>query len=94
MHEPPKKQVNGFGLIDMLGEVTQWVNDFYDPSYYRSSPSQDPPGPTTGESRTLRGGTWLVMNSKVVHVWDRVGIDPTRRHGNIGFRCVGEGFKP
>jgi formylglycine-generating enzyme required for sulfatase activity len=93
-HDAPKKQVNGFGLIDMLGAVTQWVNDLYDRSYYQSSPSQDPQGPTTGENRVLRGGAWLVPGSKLVHVWDRSGVVPDRRHGNIGFRCVEEAVNP
>ena len=92
-HDAPKKQVNGFGLIDMLGYLTQWVNDWYDRSYYHSSPSQDSQGPTTGENRTLRGGTWLI-NPRLVHVYDRIGIDPNRRHGNIGFRCVEEMVDP
>jgi formylglycine-generating enzyme required for sulfatase activity len=91
--DAPQKQVNGFGLIDMLGYLTQWVNDWYDRSYYHSSPSQDSQGPTTGENRTLRGGTWLI-NPRLVHVYDRIGIDPNRRHGNIGFRCVEEMVDP
>jgi formylglycine-generating enzyme required for sulfatase activity len=92
-HGVPLKQVNGFGLIDMLGYVTQWVNDWFQANYYQSSPTQDPQGPTTGQGRVLRGGTWLI-NPKLVHVWDRTGVSPTTRHGNIGFRCVCETDTP
>ena len=92
-HDVPKKQVNGFGLIDMLGYVTQWVNDWYDRSYYQSSPSEDPQGPTTGHERVLRGGTWLI-GPKLVHIWDRIGANPARRHGGISFRCVEETVMP
>lgn len=88
-HDVLQKQVNGFGLIDMLGYVTQWVNDWFKVDYYQGSSAQDPRGPSTGDGRVLRGGTWLI-NPKLVHAWDRIGVDPTSRHGNIGFRCVGK----
>jgi formylglycine-generating enzyme required for sulfatase activity len=58
MHEVAQKRPNGFGLFDVLGNVWEWVNDWYDEKYYQNSPSQDPPGPTSGQERVLRGGTW------------------------------------
>jgi len=92
-HDVAEKRANGFGLYDTLGNVSQWVNDWYDANYYQTSPSQNPQGPMTGHGRVLRGGTWLI-NPKLVHVWDRIGVNPTYRHGNISFRCVGETVIP
>jgi formylglycine-generating enzyme required for sulfatase activity len=52
------KAPNGFGLHDMSGNVWEWVNDRYSGTYYASSPSTNPPGPSSGSLRVLRGGSW------------------------------------
>jgi serine/threonine-protein kinase len=88
-HDVARKRRNGFGLYDMLGNVWQWVNDWYDESYYQSSPSQDPAGPTSGQYRVLRGGSWC-DSPRVVRVSNRIGSCPAGRSDGYGFRCGGE----
>jgi formylglycine-generating enzyme required for sulfatase activity len=92
-HDVAQKRANGFGLYDMLGDVSEWVNDWYDGHYYQNSPSQDPRGPGSGEFRVLRGGSSF-YGSGYVRVSFRGRVSPTDRVSYFGFRCGGEVFVP
>ncbi len=46
------------GALDMAGNAWEWVNDWYDSSYYANSPQNNPQGPDDGTSKVLRGGSW------------------------------------
>ncbi len=83
------KQPNPYGLFDTLGNVWEWVNDWYDQNYYQNSPAQDPKGPASGERRVLRGGSWIV-DPKLLRVSERYNIQPDARSEFFGFRCVWE----
>jgi len=49
---------NGFDLLDMCGNVVEWVSDRYASDYYACSPKENPGGPNSGKHRVIRGGGW------------------------------------
>ncbi|HEY7310909.1 MAG TPA: SUMF1/EgtB/PvdO family nonheme iron enzyme [Gemmataceae bacterium] len=49
---------NGYGLYAVNGCVWEWTRDWYDREYYRHAPDTDPQGPSEGEEKVLRGGSW------------------------------------
>jgi eukaryotic-like serine/threonine-protein kinase len=76
-----------YGLLDMAGNVRQWVADWFDALFYRNSPLQNPLGPGLGEKRVLRGGSFkdpangVRVTTRFAHVPGSAGV-------NRGFRCA------
>ncbi|MEW5940842.1 MAG: SUMF1/EgtB/PvdO family nonheme iron enzyme [Chloroflexota bacterium] len=75
-----------YGIYDLAGNVWEWVADWYDSSYYSSSPSSNPLGPSSGQYRALRGGTWSI-NDDNVRSAGRNRVNPTNAYSVVGFRC-------
>jgi len=71
----------------MLGNVSQWVADWY--GNYSFWAQGDPFGPESGTSRALRGGSWN-RSPRVARVSFRDLNEPGVRSLNIGFRCAWE----
>jgi formylglycine-generating enzyme required for sulfatase activity len=78
---------NGFGLYDMLGNVAEWVLDWYSATYYAKSPLENPLGPESGEMRIVRGGSWLDYQ-EYLRNYARRPVEPGAASNDIGFRCV------
>ena len=87
-HDVAGKRPNAFGVFDTLGNVWEWVNDWFDVYYYRHSPATDPAGPSTGSMRLLRGGSFM-GDPGYVRVSFRYGVNPRLRYNFLGARCAG-----
>ena len=60
------KKPNELGIFDMCGNVSEWCWDWYDESYYKQSPIQNPDGPETGSKRVFRGGSWYSPEKRML----------------------------
>jgi formylglycine-generating enzyme required for sulfatase activity len=80
------KQANGLGLHDMSGNVLEWMNDWFEYSYYQSSPSTNPPGPSAGQFRVFRGGAW--SDGSYFCRSSLRGNVPPDIFGTLGFRAA------
>jgi len=75
------------GVMDIAGNVWEWVNDWWQFDYYSVSPGTNPPGPTSGTYRVLRGGSWGIAVNNVRSAYRYLSIADDR-YDNVGFRCV------
>ena len=79
---------NGYGLFDVIGNVWEWCWDGWDATYYSSSPSVDPKGPTVTTQRIVRGGGWTNSDARDCRLSTRGNNEPNRVENYNGFRSV------
>jgi formylglycine-generating enzyme required for sulfatase activity len=94
-HAAGQKKANRWGLYDLYGNVSEWCEDVYSPTYYKVSPAVDPPGPSdSGDDvrRVIRGGSWKSSPDQcraTTRRGERTGdSDACFSTDFCGFRCV------
>jgi formylglycine-generating enzyme required for sulfatase activity len=84
-HPVGQKKANPWGLHDVYGNVSEWVQDWW--SDYTAAACIDPRGPASGDSRVMRGGSWGSIDRNcrsAVRNYDTPGY----RHNSVGFRLA------
>jgi sulfatase modifying factor 1 len=81
---------NGYGLHDMSGNIWEWVNDWWCPTFSQQDKRDNPTGPPMGDNKVIRGGSFLCHDSYCnrYRVGARTKNTPDSSTANCGFRCV------
>ncbi|MCX7943006.1 MAG: SUMF1/EgtB/PvdO family nonheme iron enzyme [Deltaproteobacteria bacterium] len=78
---------SGYGVMDMAGNVAEWVADWYDKNAYLTMNTTNPKGPLTGTYRVIRGGSFK-SSSLDLRKSNRMYASPSERLMTVGFRCA------
>jgi formylglycine-generating enzyme required for sulfatase activity len=77
-----------YGVLNMAGNVWEWVADWYGAKTYDASAgATDPTGPPQGTQRMMRGGSYG-FGSRQARITHRDAGEPTASGSGLGFRCA------
>lgn len=76
-----------YGLRHMAGNIAEWVQDWFGFDYHAVMPERNPPGPTNGCYKSVRGGSWK-SKPHMLRAATRGGASPEQHAPTIGFRCA------
>ncbi|CCQ89331.1 exported hypothetical protein [Nitrospina gracilis 3/211] len=83
-----------YGVFHMLGNVKEWVDDWYDREYYKEENHKtNPKGQIGGEYKVLKGGSWRDLRS-FVYASFRNNSYPAAMVDDYGFRCAWSATSP
>jgi sulfatase modifying factor 1 len=82
-----KSRANGKAPLHLAGNIAEWVADYYSSTYYRTGPSTDPKGPTTGRVRVIKGGSYQSA-ARYIRGGHRRYAQIQHSSVAVGFRCA------
>jgi iron(II)-dependent oxidoreductase len=85
--------VSPYGVYQQIGNVAEWVADWYDSGYYKNAPDRNPKGPDQGKHKAFRGAGWI-DSTTTARAAQRNGADPTTKMNWLGFRCARDAQEP
>jgi sulfatase modifying factor 1 len=86
-HPVGTRSPNELGVYDMSGNAAEWCSDYYSGDYYAMSALKDPTGPSRGQYRVVRGGSFLGDEFDCEVTFRRSAV-PERALVRYGFRCA------